>query len=240
VNRSMASELVAPGVDVLVTVGPQPAPYAKAATTTLPVVFMGVPDPVGSGFAETLSRLGRNMTGLSNFGADIVAKRLQFLRDMRPDLSRAAELGAQCPLCRRALPKAVLPLSAISRRFRSFRHPSSVPGADVPGRGGRAALLACRGSIAVTSRRPESAKIGGAGSDRFFPIVPQGSVSDGPHEWILLSVKQRDRQSQSARVRLGRRGRHRPLQRLDVIAPPGGGCLACGRRIPKRRPAPRR
>jgi putative ABC transport system substrate-binding protein len=90
--RAMTAELVALGVDVLVTVGPQTAPYGKAATTTLPVVFMGVPDPVGSNFVESLSRPGWNMTGLSNFGADILGKRLQFLKDVRPNLSRVGLL----------------------------------------------------------------------------------------------------------------------------------------------------
>jgi putative ABC transport system substrate-binding protein len=90
--RGMAAELVALGVDVLVTVGPQTAPYGKAATDTLPVVFMGVPDPVGSNFVNSLSRPGRNMTGLSNFGADILGKRLQFLKDVRPNLSRVGLL----------------------------------------------------------------------------------------------------------------------------------------------------
>src|SRR5215212_6242660 len=90
--RTMAAELVALDVDVLVTVGPQTAPYGKQATTTLPVVFMGVPDPVGSNFVDSISRPGRNMTGLSNFGADILGKRLQFLRDIRPSLSRVGLL----------------------------------------------------------------------------------------------------------------------------------------------------
>ncbi|HEX2239916.1 MAG TPA: ABC transporter substrate binding protein, partial [Actinomycetota bacterium] len=48
--RSMAAELVALNVDVLMTVGPQTAPYAKEATAAIPVVFMGVPDPVGSNY----------------------------------------------------------------------------------------------------------------------------------------------------------------------------------------------
>jgi putative ABC transport system substrate-binding protein len=90
--RSMAAELASLNVDVLVTVGPQTAPYAKAVNGTLPVVFMGVPDPVGSGFVDSLARPGRNMTGLSNFGADIVGKRLQFLKDVRPGLSRVGLL----------------------------------------------------------------------------------------------------------------------------------------------------
>jgi putative ABC transport system substrate-binding protein len=117
----MASELVGLGVDVLVTVGPQTAPYAKAATTTLPVVFMGVPDPVGSGFADSLSRPGRNMTGLSNFGADILAKRLQFLKDMRPPLSRAALLvnpnNPVTPLYRRVTESAAAELGLENHVF---------------------------------------------------------------------------------------------------------------------------
>ena len=90
--RSMAAELVALNVDVLVTVGTQTAPYAKNATTTIPVVFIFVPDAVGSQFVESLGRPGRNMTGLSNFGADIALKRLQLLKDIVPGLSRVALL----------------------------------------------------------------------------------------------------------------------------------------------------
>ena len=90
--RGMADELVGLKVDVLVAVGTQTAPYAKRATSTVPVVFLFVPDPVGSGFAASLGRPGANMTGLSNFGADIVLKRLQFLKEMIPGLSRVGLL----------------------------------------------------------------------------------------------------------------------------------------------------
>lgn len=90
--RSMVGELVALKVDVLVAVGTQTAPYARDATKSIPVVFIFVPDPVGSKFVESLARPGRNMTGLSQFGADIVLKRLQFLKDIVPHLSRVALL----------------------------------------------------------------------------------------------------------------------------------------------------
>ena len=90
--RSMAAELVALKVDVLLTVGTQTAPYARNATSTIPIVFVFVPDAVGSKFVDTLARPGRNMTGLSNFGADIVLKRLQLLKDMIPGLARVALL----------------------------------------------------------------------------------------------------------------------------------------------------
>ena len=88
----MVAELVALKVNVLVTVGTQTAPYARDATTSIPVVFIFVPDPVGSHFVESLARPGRNMTGLSHFGIDIVHKRLQYLKDLIPGLSRVALL----------------------------------------------------------------------------------------------------------------------------------------------------
>ena len=90
--QRMTAELVALKVDVLVTVGTQTAPYARNATTSIPVVFIFVPDPVGSKFVDSLARPGRNMTGLSQFGSDIVLKRLQFLKEIVPGLSRVALL----------------------------------------------------------------------------------------------------------------------------------------------------
>jgi putative tryptophan/tyrosine transport system substrate-binding protein len=90
--RTMVAELVALNVDVLVTVGTQTAPYAFHATATIPVVFVFVPDALGSKFVESLARPGRNMTGLSNFGADIVLKRLELIKEMVPSLRRAALL----------------------------------------------------------------------------------------------------------------------------------------------------
>jgi putative ABC transport system substrate-binding protein len=92
--KSFAAELVGLNVQVLVTVGPQTAHYAKDATANnpIPVVFIFVPDPVGSGLAQSLARPGKNITGLSNFGADLVGKRLQLLKEMIPELSRVAVL----------------------------------------------------------------------------------------------------------------------------------------------------
>lgn len=54
----MMAELVALQVDVLITVGTQTAPYARDATTSIPVAFIFVPDPVGSRFVESLARPG--------------------------------------------------------------------------------------------------------------------------------------------------------------------------------------
>ena len=82
----MASELVASGVDVLVTIGANAAPYAKEATTTIPVVFAVVPDPLGNKLIKSLARPEANVTGLSNSASDLTGKRLEILREIIPGL----------------------------------------------------------------------------------------------------------------------------------------------------------
>ena len=88
----MAAELVASGVDVLVAIGANAAPYAKAATTRIPVVFAIVPDPLGSGLVKSLARPEANVTGFSNSASDLVGKRLELLRELVPGLARVALL----------------------------------------------------------------------------------------------------------------------------------------------------
>src|SRR5262245_28838153 len=90
--RKMAAELVSMNVDVLVSVGSQTAFYAKDATATIPIVFIFVPDPVGSKFVHSFARPGGNATGLTHFAADLIGKRLQFLKETIPGLSKVALL----------------------------------------------------------------------------------------------------------------------------------------------------
>jgi putative tryptophan/tyrosine transport system substrate-binding protein len=90
--RNMAAELVSLDVDVLVSVGSQTAFYARDATKMIPIVFIFVPDPVGSKFVMSLARPGGNATGLTHFAADLIGKRLEFLRETSPGLARVALL----------------------------------------------------------------------------------------------------------------------------------------------------
>jgi putative tryptophan/tyrosine transport system substrate-binding protein len=90
--RSMAAELVASGVDVLIAVGANAAPYAKNATTTIPIVFVLVSDPIGSGLVKSLARPEGNVTGVSNYAADLIGKRLELFKEIVPGLARAALL----------------------------------------------------------------------------------------------------------------------------------------------------
>jgi putative tryptophan/tyrosine transport system substrate-binding protein len=88
---SMAAELVALKPDVIVAVGGA-APYVEQATTTIPIVFMYVPDPLGSKLVKSIRRPGGNATGLTNFSLVLCAKRLQYLKETVPALQRVGLL----------------------------------------------------------------------------------------------------------------------------------------------------
>jgi putative tryptophan/tyrosine transport system substrate-binding protein len=89
---ALAAELVRLPVDVLLAVFTPAALAAKDATTTIPIVMMGVGDPVGSGLVASLARPGGNVTGLTSLSSDLVGKQLEFLKDVLPTVSRVALL----------------------------------------------------------------------------------------------------------------------------------------------------
>ena len=91
-HDALAAELVALKPDLIVA-GTQPgAVAAMKATATIPIVFVHAPDPVEAGLAESLSRPGRNVTGFASMNSELVAKRLEFLRDALPSCRRVAAL----------------------------------------------------------------------------------------------------------------------------------------------------
>jgi putative tryptophan/tyrosine transport system substrate-binding protein len=89
---SQAAELAALDVDILVAVTRPAALAAQRATRTIPIVFIVVPDPVGSKLVDSLARPGGNITGLTHIAVELSAKRLEFLKEIIPRLSRAALL----------------------------------------------------------------------------------------------------------------------------------------------------
>jgi putative ABC transport system substrate-binding protein len=88
----LAAELVRLKGEVIVTQGTPAALVAKHATTTIPIVMVGVGDPVGSGLVASLARPSGNITGLSTLSPETVGKQLEFLKDVRPTVSRVAVL----------------------------------------------------------------------------------------------------------------------------------------------------
>ena len=89
----LAAELLRLELDVLVAVFPAPALVAKNATRTVPVVAVGVDDPVAMGLAATMARPGGNVTGVSSWGLELISKRLQLLRDLVPASRRVGILN---------------------------------------------------------------------------------------------------------------------------------------------------
>ena len=91
---ALAAELVARKVSVLVaTGGLLSARAAKAATSTIPILFTGAGDPVKLGLVESLSRPGGNMTGVSFIAVELAAKRLEILRRIVPNATVVAVLS---------------------------------------------------------------------------------------------------------------------------------------------------
>jgi ABC-type uncharacterized transport system substrate-binding protein len=88
----LATELVRQKVDLLLTRGTPAALAARNATGTIPVVILGVGDPVGQGLVASLARPGKNMTGLSAAVTEIYPKRVQILRELVPKAARIAAL----------------------------------------------------------------------------------------------------------------------------------------------------
>jgi len=85
----IATEFVRLKVDVILAGGTEAA-VAKQATSVIPIVFPSAGDPIGSRLVASLARPGGNVTGLSNLGSGLAAKRLELLREVFPELRRLA------------------------------------------------------------------------------------------------------------------------------------------------------
>jgi putative ABC transport system substrate-binding protein len=91
VYPDLAREVVARSPDVIVAIGNPITHEVRAATGTIPIVWIG-PDPIRAGFATSFARPGGNITGVSIFDAEFDAKRLQILKEAAPSASKVAYL----------------------------------------------------------------------------------------------------------------------------------------------------
>jgi ABC-type uncharacterized transport system substrate-binding protein len=91
-TRKYAAELVALAPDVIMTTGGATMGPLLQATRTVPIVFTIVPDPVGNGFVDSLSRPGGNATGFLMFEYSLCGKWLELLKEIAPGVTRAGVL----------------------------------------------------------------------------------------------------------------------------------------------------
>ena len=87
-----AKELVASQPDLIVSHTTQPTAALQRETKTIPIVFLIVSDPVGSGFVQSLPHPGGNITGFINLEASLGGKWIELLKEIRPNAKRAALL----------------------------------------------------------------------------------------------------------------------------------------------------
>jgi ABC-type uncharacterized transport system substrate-binding protein len=153
--RRMAIELVSLKADVLMG-GAVGVPYLRQATSTIPIVFMFIPDPVGMKLVESLAKPGGNATGLSNFGKDLAGKRLQLLKELVPGLTRVGFLiNPDLPATRmyvEVMTEAAAQLGLSLSNFESHSMAEMEPAFDQMVKAGMQAVTVSQGGTAFQAR----------------------------------------------------------------------------------------
>ena len=90
--QALAAELIALGVDLIVAPTTAAAVAAQSKSSKIPIVIVTAAVPIGAGLAASLSRPGKNVTGLTGLGGELQPKRLELMRDILPRLQRAGDV----------------------------------------------------------------------------------------------------------------------------------------------------
>jgi len=127
---ALMADVVARKVDVIVTRGTPATIAAKNATSTIPIVFASMGDPVGTGVAASLARPGGNLTGLSSESVDLGGKWLELLQETIPKTSTVAVISNPDSAYVRKIRKNLEPAAktrGLKLRFFDVREPAALP-----------------------------------------------------------------------------------------------------------------
>jgi putative tryptophan/tyrosine transport system substrate-binding protein len=128
-TRKYAAELIALAPDVIVASGSLGAEVMLKATHTIPIVFVFTPDPVGSGYVESVSRPGGNATGFMMFEYNLCGKWLELLKEIAPSVTHAAVLrdpGTPAGIGQFAVIQSVAPSVGIEVSPIDLREPDKI------------------------------------------------------------------------------------------------------------------
>ena len=150
-----AADFVRLKVDVIVTSGTPPVVAAKQATSVIPIVFVAVGDPVGTGLVTSLARPGGNVTGLSIQATDLAGKRLELLHEVVPGLRHLAIManaGASPAVLEMAEVQTTARALGLEVVVSEIRRPEDIAPAFESFKGRAEALYVCNDPLVTTNR----------------------------------------------------------------------------------------
>src|SRR5262245_18916996 len=154
---ALVDEFIGLKVDVLVMSSTPSALAAKKSTSTIPIVFIGVSDPVAVGLVDSLARPGENVTGCAVMTAELAGKRLELLKETVPKLSRVAVLwDSRDPNAAGSWKESQLPARELAMQLCSMEVSSSDKYENAfkeAIKAGSAALAVAGSSLAVSNRK---------------------------------------------------------------------------------------
>jgi len=179
----VAKELVASRVDAIVTLAPPATVAARNATQRIPIVFLAIGDPLGSGLVTSLARPGGNITGTSRMLTEISIKHLELLKQVVPSLHQVAVLWNPANSSHEPVLKALEVIApSLTVRLQPFevREPSALDSAFaeiVRGKAGAILILAdpvFSAHLGVIALRAQLAKLPAIA--RFTEFTEQGGL----------------------------------------------------------------
>jgi putative tryptophan/tyrosine transport system substrate-binding protein len=177
---ALVDELIGLKVDVLVMSSTPSALAAKKATSTIPIVFIGVSDPVAAGLVDSLPRPGGNVTGFTAMTSELAGKRLELLKETVPKLSRVAVLwDPRDPNAAGSWKESQIPARELNLQLHSMEVSSSdrYENAYKEAIKAGSAAVAVAGSAVAVSNRKQIADL--AARNQLPAIYHRGDFVDG-------------------------------------------------------------